>query len=118
MPAPKWGDHYYDLLFKFVENMEPFVSAADYQAPKFGDHLWDLQFKATHNMAHFTGASGGNPAVIVTAPSGINDFSTLPGGVAPAAGTDLVYFAPRDASTFWTIASGDSQWTVVDKNNP
>lgn len=61
--------------------------------------------------------SSGVPSIYPT-PSGINDFSDLPGGVAPAAGTNKVYLAVRDSTTYWTIGSGDTQWTVIDKNNP
>lgn len=61
--------------------------------------------------------SSGVPSIYPT-PDNITDFSDLPGGVAPAAGTNKVYLAVRDESTYWTIGSGDSQWTVIDKNNP
>jgi len=113
MQTPNQGDHAYDLLFKTVANLEPFVS--NFQAPKWGDHFWDLLYKLNANLGNFNGGSSGDSAQVVATPSGISDFSGLPGGVAPTSG---VYFAPRDASTVWTIASGDAQWTVIDKNNP
>lgn len=71
------------------------------------------------NAAIVAGQGGGGDtsgsAQVVTTPANVTDFSMLPGGVAPTSG---VYFAPRDLSTLWTIAAGDTQWTVVDKNNP
>lgn len=68
------------------------------------------------NAALYAGqaAAGSYPQTVV-APSGIHDFSTLPGGIAPTSG---VYFAPRDQATLWTIEAGDVQWTVIDKNSP
>lgn len=115
MAQPHVGDNYWTLLYKFVQDMEPFVS--DFVAPHIGDNLWTLQFKAVKNMANFSGSSSG-PIPTIPTPSSINDFSGLPGGVAPPAGEDKVYWAVRDAATYWTIGSGDTQWTVVDKNNP
>lgn len=116
MQLPIWGDHAYDVLFKTVANLESFVST-NYQAPILGDHFYDLLMKLNHNLANFSGGSSG-PIPTIPTPSGINDFSGLPGGVAPPAGEDKVYWAVRDAATYWTIGSGDTQWTVVDKNNP
>lgn len=109
--VPKWGDHEYDLLFKSNESLAGLVS--NYMQPNVGDHKYDLLFKLASNIAGLPG-SGTTPQVVAT-PSGINDFSGLPGGVAPTSG---VYFAPRDIGTLWTIEAGDTQWTVIEKNNP
>lgn len=72
------------------------------------------------NAAIVAGQGGGGStegtAQVVAAPATVSDFSGLPGGIAPTG--DTVYFAPRNTSTLWTIAGGDAQWTVIDKNNP
>lgn len=109
---PNWGDHEYDLLYKAVAALEPYVS--NFQAPKWGDHRWDLLYKLTNNIGSISGGGSGS-AQVVTAPANTTDFSMLPGGVAPTSG---VYWAPRDNSTLWTIQGGSDQWRVVDQNNP
>lgn len=113
--TPNYQDREWDLAYKANIALEPFVSS--FMSPNYQDRTWDLLYKLTVNIANISTGSGDAPVVLPT-PSGINDFSGLPGGVAPSAGGNLVYFAVRDASTYWTIGSGDTQWTVIDKNNP
>jgi hypothetical protein len=81
----------------------------------------DVRRAAIKINADIVAGQGGSTAdvpEILPTPSGINDFSSLPNGVAPPAGGNLIYFAVRNAFTYWTIGSGDTQWTVIDKNNP
>jgi len=113
--TPQWGDHLYDLVFKANQIIQPLVPSNLYMQPQLGMHLYDLVQLLDKNIANIDTSGGGSSPQIVTAPSGINDFSTLPGGVAPTSG---VYFAPRDQITLWTIEGGDTQWTVIDKNSP
>lgn len=113
MQLPSWGDHAYDLLYKTVENLEPFVST-NYQAPVWGDHFYDLLLKLNNNLANITASSGGTPAVSVATPADENDFSVLPGGVIPTG--DAVYFADRDLNTLWTISKSDTEWKIIDKS--
>ena len=108
---PNKGDGLQVLAFKLANNSIYYSTSP--MIPKSGMHLHDLMLIAAYNLAG--GGGGGSSAQIVTTPSGINDFSTLPGGVAPTSG---VYFAPRDQVTLWTIEAGDTQWTVIDKNSP
>lgn len=111
---PKKGDGLQVLAFKLANNSTYYTTTP--MIPKSGMHLHDLMLIAAYNLATGGGGGGGgSSANVVTAPSGINDFSTLPGGVAPTSG---VYFAPRDQITLWTIEGGDTQWTVIDKNSP
>jgi hypothetical protein len=112
--TPNFQDREWDLLYKAVADLEPYVT--NFVSPNYQDRTWDLLYKLSANISNINAASGGTPAVVVEAPSGINDFSVLPGGVAPTG--DEVFFAPRDAGTLWTIAGGDTQWTIIDKNNP
>lgn len=115
MPQPQWGDNEYDLLFKAVENLEPFVDGSIYMRAQWGDLRYDLLFKLASNISNISGGGSGTSAQVVTAPTNTTDFSMLPGGVAPTSG---VYWAPRDNSTLWTISGGNNQWRVVDQNNP
>lgn len=59
------------------------------------------------------GSSIVNP--VVATPATTTDFSMLPGKDAPISG---VFFAPRDSSTLWTIAAGDTKWRIVNKDTP
>lgn len=104
----KWGDHEYDLLYKVVANLEPYVS--NYQAPKWGDHFYDLLYKLNFNLGSFNpvAAAGGS----VPTPANENDFSVLPGGVIPTG--DQVYLADRDANSKWVISKSDTEWKIVD----
>lgn len=116
MPAftPDFQDRDWDLVYKANAALEPFVDVSTYLQPNAQDRKWDLWYKLANNIGNITGGGSGT-AQVVSPPSNITDFSMLPGGVAPSSG---VYFAPRDEWTLWTIAAGDSQWTIVDKNNP
>lgn len=114
MAEPKWEYSEYDLIFNAVQNLEPYTDVSAYLAPKWNDTKWDLLYKLTNNIGNISG--GGGSATIPT-PSSPTDFSGLPGGVAPAGGTDLIYFAIRDAFTYWTIGSGDTEWRVINKDS-
>lgn len=114
MAEPKWGDSAYDLLFKTVQGLEPFVSS--FQAPKWGDSFWDLLYKLNSNLGNFSGGGGGGNSVqYTTAPTTINDFSMFPGGVAPSTG---VYLAPRDAGSIWEFSAGQPNWKIIYTDNP
>lgn len=118
MPQPQWGDNEYDLLFKAVENLEPFVDGSNYMRAQWGDLRYDLLFKLASNISNISGGGGTTPGPIPTiaTPANATDFSGLPGGVAPPAGEDKIYWAIKDAASYWTIGSGDTQWTEVWKN--
>lgn len=109
---PKFNDHLQVLAYKTAKISEAFSS--DPMAPYFNDHLQVLVYKIAQNLLN--GGGGGGPSIVVAAPANTTDFSGLPGGVAPTG--DTVFFAPRDSGTIWTIAGGDTAWTIIDKNIP
>jgi hypothetical protein len=110
-----YQDREWDILYKANANLAPFVTS-NYMAPNYQDRAWDLLAKLTNNIGNISdGVTGPIPSI--PTPSGDTDFSGLPGGVAPPAGGDLIYFAVRDEFTYWTIGSGDTEWRVINKDS-
>lgn len=104
------------LLFKICEELVP-LSSADV-TPYFNDTPQALLYKMSQLIGGISGGGGTTPGPIPTiaTPANATDFSGLPGGVAPPAGEDKIYWAIKDAASYWTIGSGDTQWTEVWKN--
>lgn len=63
------------------------------------------------------GGGGGSSSSIVAPPANETDFSKI-GGSAPAPGTNLVFFAPRDANSIWEISSGQTSWKIIQTDDP
>lgn len=110
MPA-YYNDTIQALLFKACTALKT-VSSAD-MTPYFNDTVQTLVYKMDMLIAGIATV----PSPNIATPSSDTDFSGLPGGVAPAGGTGLIYYAVRDAFTYWTIGAGDTEWRVINKDS-